>query len=146
MSTSYNAGVIIGVKLESIGFNAELKTTSFEVHDKKGNPTGVFEDEKNWEITFKGNTTSTSGMNIWNDLFDDIIEPVGRLSIYDFRVKNDNADNVIIGNRVVTNDYYSGNTLSEFDPTEKIQIVKDEILKQYGVEVDPKLYFYFEIS
>ena len=54
MSTSYYSGVILGVKLPEIGFNIEKISNRFEIHDKKGNLTGRFENETSWKFTYKG--------------------------------------------------------------------------------------------
>ena len=53
MGSDYYSGVVVGVKIEEIGFDAEKISNRFEVHDKKGKPTGKFQTEEVWKVKFK---------------------------------------------------------------------------------------------
>jgi hypothetical protein len=55
-------------------------------------------------------------------------------------------DNVIIGIKLAQNAYDEWNLLEEIDYNDNVDIVKNELKNQFGVDVEPKLYFYFNVS
>lgn len=150
MSTSYNSGVVLGVKLSEIGFNSEFISVPFEVHDKKGKPTGKFEKEKSWKINFQGKETIQE--ELYSDTIDELLNIQKPLSVFDNRGYDEKTDDkIVIGIGVASRDYndYSGvKEINILDNSfvDKFELVKSELEKQFGVNVNPKLYFYFEIG
>lgn len=126
MSTSYNSGVILGVKITDIGFSIEEILNEYEVHDKKGKPTGKFETEKLFKLI-----STSSPLKILN-----INGDYNKFSI----------ENVIIGINIINRGYNQYNLVEEIRLDDKIEIFKNEILSQFGVDVEPKLFYYFQIS
>ena len=146
MSTSYNAGVILGVKLDEIGFTAELISTPYQVHNKKGEPTGKTEYEKNWQFNFQGEEINSEGSDIYSDFIEDIINIKKPLKLMDISYEGSDIDNIIIGATIVSNGYNDYQLLKEIDTVSKFDLVKSELKAQFGVDVEPKLYFYFNVS
>lgn len=145
MSTSYNSGVVLGVKISDIGFSVEKILNEFEVHDKKGKPTGQFESEKMFKLIFKNYISVVE--EIYCDMLDEIISPNSPLEILDINsyYSEYSIDNVIIGIPIVNREYNQYNLVEEID-LEKSETFKAEIKSQFGVDVEPKLFYYFQIS
>jgi len=150
MSTSYYSGVILGVKLPEIGFNIEKISTRFEIHDKKGNSTGKFETETSWKFTYKG--VEVPEEELFNEeLFADGIEGYLKMKkpFKMFHVDYEDVDNfinnTIIGVSIVSNNYNDYAIMREVSFEDKIEMVKKELKSQFGVDVEPKLYYFFEI-
>lgn len=150
MSTSYSAGVILGVKLSEIGFNAELVSVPYEIHDKKGKPTGKFENDKLWKIDFQGNDVPYEhGDSLYYDAIEEIIDMKSPLVIFDNRdwnEENSNIDKIVIGIDIVNSDDDDYNFVEEINVGSEFEFIKAELEKQFGVNVNPKLYYYFKIS
>lgn len=149
MSTSYNSGVILGVKLSEIGFNAKLNANKYEVHDRKGKPTGKFDTDYTWTLNFQSNETEYNHRSLYSDVIEDIINIEMPLELFDNNSSyqdDTNFDKFIIGIEIAERDYDDYNCLNEFDPNKKLDIVKSEIKNQFNVDVEPKLYFYFNVS
>jgi len=149
MSTSYNSGVILGVKLSDIGFNAKLNADKYEIHDRKGNKTGKFDTEYSWDINYQGNKTKYDSKRLYSDTIEDVINIEMPLELFDNNNSyNDdiNIDKFIIGIDIAERDYDDYDCLTEINPDEKMDLVKSEIKKQFNVDVEPKLYFYFNVS
>ena len=147
MSTSYNSGVFLGIKLIDIGYNVEKVINSFEVHDKKGNPTGKFENEDSWKHTFNGKE------KLEDKLYIEDIENISNVKkpLEVFNQNDDysefDMDNVVIGIDIVKNNYDEYYCLKEIsDISSQIDLVKSIIRKQFNIEVEPKLYYYFSVS
>lgn len=143
MSTSYNSGVILGVTASNLGLKIEEISTPYEVHDKKGKPTGKFENEINFKISFQGKEI------IEDDLYPDSIEELIGVK-HPLKFLNENyedidADTIIIGVELVNNGY-NENKVEEIELEDDFDMVKNEIKKQFGADVEPKLYYYFNIS
>jgi hypothetical protein len=66
MSVSYSAGVILGVRIAEIGLKVERISTNFEIHDKKGKPTGKFDQEVSWKISYNGQENIEEGERFYN--------------------------------------------------------------------------------
>lgn len=149
MSTSYNAGVILGVKLSEIGFNAKLNADKYEIHDRKGNKIGKFDTDYSWELDFQGNKSKYDDRKLYSDTIEEIINVDMPLELFD---NNDSycddtdINKFIIGINISERDYDDYNCLEEINPNENMNLVKSEIKKQFNVDVEPKLYFYFNVS
>jgi hypothetical protein len=144
MSTSYNAGVILGVTLTDIGLKIEDVKEKFEVHDKKGNPTGKFDFEVKIKLSFKDKEV------ILDHFYpEDDIEKFLNLKLdKDFKIimadyDNPNSDNILIGKRIVENGYNEWWCLEEIRD-DSFSIVYDKI-KEIA-DVKPKKYFYFNVT
>lgn len=146
MSTNYNAGVILGVKLDEIGFTAELISTPYQVHNKKGEPTGKTEYDKNWQLNFKGEEIGSEGERLYSDFIEEIIDIKKPLKFIDISYDDSDIDNMIIGIKIASNGYNDYSVLKEIEVSDKIELVKSELKSQFGVDVEPKLYFYFNVS
>ena len=149
MSTSYNAGVFLGVKLSEIGFNAKLNADKYEIHDRKGNKIGKFDTDYSWELDFQGNKSKYDDRKLYSDTIEEIINVDMPLELFD---NNDSycddtdINKFIIGINISERDYDDYNCLEEINPNENMNLVKSEIKKQFNVDVEPKLYFYFNVS
>ena len=119
MSTSYSAGVVLGVKLSDIGFNAELVSVPYQVHDKKGKPTGKFENEELWKVNFQGNDVPYEhGNRLYYDIIEEIIGMKTPLVMFDNRDWNEeiaNVDKIIIGVDIVNSDDGDYNVVEEIN-------------------------------
>lgn len=146
MSTSYNSGVILGVKLNEIGFNAKLQKSPYEIHDKKGKPTGKFDYDYNWIINFNGNVITTEDKKLYVDEIEEIINIKKPLNFFENTYEDFDVDNVIIGINLISKGYNDWNILKEISYLDKIDMVREELKKQFNVDVEPKLYFYFIVS
>lgn len=154
MSTSYNAGVILGVKLNEIGFNAKLNRNKYEVYDRKGNKTGKFDTDYSWEIDFQGNKSTYNYRKLYQDVIEDIINIDMPLELFDNNnpyVDDIDIDNFVLGIDISEKGYDDNYVLMEIrkleiDTNEKMKLVKSELKKQFNVDIEPKLYFYFNIS
>ena len=148
MSCSYNAGVILGVKLDKIGFKAELVKVPYEVFDKKGKPTGKFDYDSSWKITFKDEEKIEDGERLYTDTIYDIDKVNKPLKFIDLNNDGFFIDNIIIGINLAKKGYGYEDILEEFGSkydAAKLLIV-EECKKQFGVDVEPELYFYFNVS
>lgn len=150
MSTSYNSGVILGVKITDIGFSIEEILNEYEVHDKKGKPTGKFETEKLFKLTFKDLVSVVPNVHydIFDEMLDDTISTSSPLTILNINGEyyNFSIENVIIGINIINRGYNKYNLVEEIQLDDKIEIFKNEILSQFGVDIEPKLFYYFQIS
>jgi hypothetical protein len=152
MSTSYSAGVILGVKLSEIGFNVEFVSVPYQVHDKKGNLTGKTDYENSWKVNFQDKDVSYEYDRLYCDVIEEIIDIKNPLVVFDNRGDdNSDIDKLIIGVDVVNRGYNDWNILKEIKIVDhsfedKFELVKAELEKQFGVNVNPKLYFYFKVS
>jgi len=144
MSTSYSAGVVLGVKLDELGLKVEKISVPYEVHDKKGKPTGKTDYEKSWKINFQGNETVDD--HLYSDVIENLLDIKKPLELLDMSYDKFNVDKVVVGVTIVDRDYDDWNVVKELKPEEKFELVKSELKNQFGVDVEPKLYFYFQVS
>lgn len=149
MSTSYNAGVVLGVKLSELGYFAKLKSEKFQVHDKKGKPTGKFENDYSWEITFNGKTDIEAGETFYIENIEDRLNMKKPIEIVNVNYYDDGVDieKFVIGVVLSENNYDEYFCLKEIDIVNKLGEVKAEFNKQFGIDnINLKLYFYFKVS
>jgi hypothetical protein len=146
MSTSYNSGVILGVKLSEIDFKAELVSVPYDVFDKKGKKTGKIEYDKSWKFTFKGVENIEEGDGLYSDSIEEIINVQKPLNFWNLDYENSDFDNMIVGIDLVSRNYNDWSVLKEVDAKDQFDFVKNELKNQFGVDVEPKLYYYFQIS
>ena len=144
MSTSYSAGVILGVKLDDLGVKIEKISVPYEVHDKKGKPTGKIEYEKSTKITFQGKESVEE--KLYSDVLEELIDVKKPLGFLDMSYDKFDFDKVVVGLNIVDRSYDDWNILTEISIDGKLELVKSELMKQFGVDVEPKLYFYFQVS
>lgn len=142
MSTSYNAGVILGVKASDLGLKIQEFTNTYEVHDKKGNPTGKFEKEIIKKMTF--NYKVIERERLYNEDFENMVDVKKPLYVF-YNYEELNADNIIVGIYLSQRSYNDYNIINEISLDRKEEI-KNEIKNQFGIDIEPKLYFYFYIS
>jgi hypothetical protein len=140
MSVSYHAGVILGVKVAELGFNVEKISTPFEIHDKKGNPTGKFDREILYKMTFQDKEKIVDEMYL--EYVEEMISTKKPLVVHNPNYDDLDIDNIIIGIDIVHSGYDDWNLLKEFS-LDEFSTVTTEIKNQYGVDVEPKMYFYF---
>lgn len=150
MSTTYSAGVILGVKIIDIGFKAEFITTPYVVHDKKGNPTGKIDNEHYWKFNFQGTETieEEEEQRLHDETIEEIIGLKKPLEIFNINsyYENNDIDKVIIGVSLTHKSYDDYHYLEELNPNIYFELIKSELNSQFGVDVDPKLFFYSEVS
>lgn len=147
MSTTFSAGVILGVKLIDIGLKAEFITAPYMVHDKKGKPTGKMEKDYSWKFNYKGVETIEEGKQIYEETIEDIIgikPPLDFFNINDYYSDYD-VDKVVIGINIIDRDYDDYHYLEELS-LDKFELVKNELKSQFGVDIEPKLYFFATVS
>lgn len=148
MSATYSAGVILGVKLIDIGFKAEFIKTPYKVHDKKGKPTGEIDTEYTWKFNYQGKETIDEGQQLYNETIEEIIDlkkPFEIFNINNYYADSD-IDKVVVGINISNRSWDDYHHLEEINPDDKFQLVKDELKKQFGIDVEPKLYFFAEVS
>ena len=141
MSTSYYSGVVLGVKLKDIGFEIENISESYDMFDKKGKRTGEIGYDKSVKLTFNGRKREMP--NLYSDVVEELINIKHPLIFLDTSINMFDIDNVIIGINLVNRSYDDWNILKELKVENNINIVKNELKNQFGVDVEPKLYFYF---
>ena len=150
MSVSYNSGVVLGVKLPEIGFNIEKISTKYELFDKRGKSTGKFENDITWKFTYKGVEIPEEELfndDLYTDSIEEYLKMKKPLKMFHINYEDDDhfIDNTIIGVAIIDN--YNGETLMEkISFNDKFLLVKNELKFQFGVDVDPELYYFFEIS
>ena len=145
MSCSYHSGVILGVMVTELGFETERISSKFEIHDKKGNPTGKFEEEVSWKLKFQDKEKSVE--RIYGEYVEEMVKVKGPLKYLDENYDDWSVDEVFVGISLVSRGYDDWHIVKEIpDYNEQYQMVKDEIKSQFGVDVEPKLYFHFTIS
>jgi hypothetical protein len=143
MGASYYAGVILGLKLSDIKeLKVEHKSESYEIHDKRGNPTGKFDTETKTIVRFGDR------MIVCDDSFggiEKLINPQKPLIFIDQSYEGFQFETAFIGIELVKNGYDEWNMNKEFDPNDDRQMIKDEFLKQFGMDIEPRTYFYFNV-
>ena len=144
MSTSYDAGVILGVKLSEIGFNVEKISVPYEIHDKKGKPTGEIGYDTCVKIIFQGEESVEEDID--SDTIEELINIKKPLKFLDISGDGFDINNIIIGINLADIDYNDWNVIKEIIVEGKIEFVKSELKKQFNVDVEPKLYFYFQVG
>ena len=144
MSASYSAGVVLGVKLDELGLKVEKISVPYEVHDKKGKPTGKIEYEKSWKINFQGKETVEE--KLYSDSIENILDIKKPLEILDMSYDKFNVDKVVVGITIIDREYDDWNVVKELPIDGNFELVKSELKNQFGVNVEPKLYFYFQVS
>lgn len=146
MGVDYYSGVILGVSLSDIGFKSEKRTHRYEVHDKYGKPTGKWNTEFVWELKYKDQDKLIGTDKVYSEDVEEIINIIPPLVLH-INGYDDSFDsnNVLIGKSLVG---YNGeyDTVDEFEYQDDIELVKNEIMKQFGVDIKPKMFFYFYSS
>jgi len=146
MGVDYYSGVIMGVRLSDIGFKIEQTSNRYEVHDKKGNPTGKFETEDKYKISFRNEE------KILDEIYNEEIETICNIkSPLTYHNNNEydsdfDIDEVVIGISLATGGDDEWCSLKEVDISKKIELIRNEIFKQFGINIEPKLYFYSYVS
>lgn len=142
MSTSYNAGVILGVRLSDLGFKIEPISTKFEIHDKKGIPTGKFDTERTFKLSFRGEE------RIVDEVYLEYVEEMVTLnkplklfqSDYD---KYDEIETYTVGIQVASNGYNDWNVLKEISQ-DSFSTVFNAVKNQFDVtDMNKVKYFFF---
>lgn len=148
MSTTFSSGVILGVKLIDIGFTAEFITTPYVVHDKKGKPTGKIEKDYSWKFNYKGTETIEEGEKIYEESIEDIIDIKSPLEFFNNNDHYSHYDinKVVIGVNITNRNYDDYHYVEEINQKNKFELVKAELKNQFGVDVEPKLYFFARVS
>lgn len=143
MSVDYNSGVVLGLTLAEIGFKIEKLKEKFEIHDKKGNPTGKFGTETTYKLSFNGEE------KVYDDLYleyvEEMLEPYLKssktLSVFNLDYEDVNSDSIIVGKKVVKRGYDDWNVVKEI-PMETSDVY-DGLKSKFNIDKMPKFYFYF---
>lgn len=142
MSVSYNSGVILGLTLTEIGFKIEKLKELFEIHDKKGKPTGKFDTEIKYKLSFNGEEKVYE--HLYFEYIEEMLEPYlksSKLKIFNCDYEDINMDSIIVGKKVVKRGYDDWNVVKEI-PMENSDVYNDLKFK-LNVDKMPKFYFYF---
>lgn len=134
MSCSYRTELIKGIKLSRIA-SKEIKKNTFEIHDKKGNPTGKFETEEEiiLHVSNKGSfKLNNKKINMdefeinSKELYNEIIP------IYPMNDSN-NLDDFIIGKVIKTiNPDYNENLINlDLEEIFNQRLTKEELSKEF---------------
>lgn len=145
MSISYKSGVILGVKLNEIGLETKLHKSQYEIHDKKGKPTGKFDDEYHWTINFNGNLIIEEGKKLYSDVIEDIVDVKKPLNFFENSCDGFNIEDVIVGIEIISRNYNDYNLVKEILFSDKINLVKSELKNQFNVDIEPKLLYYYQV-
>jgi hypothetical protein len=146
MGVDYYSGVILGVSLSDIGFKSEKRTHRYEVHDKYGKPTGNWKTEFVWGLKYKDQDKLIGTEKVY---FEDVEEILNIAPPLELHINGDDdpfdSDNALIGKKLIgyNQDY---DIVEEFKYQDDIELVKNEILKQFGIDIKPKMFFYFYSS
>ena len=143
MSTSYNCGVILGVTASDLGLKIEKTLTPYEIHDKKGNPTGKFEKEETCKLSYLGKERIES--SLYFEYVEELITVNKPLELFNLDYEDIDPESILIGIEVVNNGYNNWNVIKKIDLSEN-SVIKAEIKKQFGLDIEPELYFYFNVS
>jgi hypothetical protein len=146
MGVDYYSGVILGISLSDIGFKAEKRTHRYEVHDKYGKPTGKWNTEFVWELKYKDQEKLIGTQKVYSEDIEEILNIIPPLELHINGYDDDfDADNVLIGTQLVgySSDY---DIVKEFKYKDDIEIVRNEIMKQFGIDIEPKMFHYFYSS
>lgn len=161
MGRSIAAKLYVGIPLTDI-LNIETKETTFEIHCKKGLPTGKFETEKLIRFSHKNplSTQKSFEIDISNVEFENIadylslhFEDDNKISIWTSIQYGDkieeNFKNIIIGFKVMSLDSDNSNEITEISE-DVIQDFKNKIKEffvgfwnetyGYTTKVSPKLF------
>jgi hypothetical protein len=144
MSTSYDSGVILGVKLFEIGVEIENISIPYVVHNRKGIPTGIIDHDKSVKITFQGKESIEK--KVYSEVIEELINVKKPLIFQNISYDECDIDNIIIGINIVNREYDDWNIVKEISIDDKVDFVKAELKNQFGVDVEPKLYYYFQVS
>lgn len=143
MSVSYNAGVILGVSLSDLGFKIEPILNKFEIHDKKGQPTGKFDTEKTFKLSFRGVEKIVD--DVYLEDVEEMVNVNKPLELFQSDYNQyDEIETYTVGIRVVSNGYNEWNILKEI-PQDSFSTVYNAVNKQFGVSdmTKVKWFFYF---
>lgn len=140
MSASYYSGVILGLTLPEI-CDVKIKSNSFAVHDRKGKPTGEFDQEKSVVITYKGVTEVLS--RLYTDAIEEILNIESPFELQDLNDYDDeNANDIVVGLKITELDYNEYSALKQIDE-KYLNEMKKVFIEKFNLE--PKIYFYFQI-
>lgn len=156
MSVSVESSIVVGVKASEL-LTLQVKENTYEVHDRKGNPTGTFDKEYIKFLRLKGNPENKYD---YDGYFEDIWDILNvndypnegdfGLHIIDYE-SEDKLENTIVGISLKrTGDLmYKGNSAHEISLHKILDVKKDvqtQIYYQYGVNIDPKIYLISPVS
>lgn len=145
MSVSYNAGVILGVSLADLGFKIEPIVNKYEIHDRKGKPTGKFDTEKTFKLSFQGKEKI-----VYDVYLEDVEEMIGlnsplKLFQNDYN-HYEKIETYTVGIQVVSNGYDEWNVLKEI-PQDSFSTVFNSLESQFEMSkngfIHIKYFFYF---
>lgn len=148
MSQSVESSLIIGIKISDL-LTEEVKIQSYEIHDRRGNPTGEFEKEYIKKYYFKNKPEEKFDLDL-SYLDDYPNEKDFGVHVIDYE-SDDRFSNIIIGIALKRTDniMYNGNVVHEI-PFEEILDVKKtvqmEIYSRYGINVESKVYLTSTVS
>jgi hypothetical protein len=158
MSVSANPVVVIGINSRAL-YKVETKNSEFEVHDKKGNPTGTFEKEyvTTLSTTVNGNKKSieVNGRGWHRDDIETLLEidDVGgyndKFGLHNLTYEHDEVRDIIGIQIASVNAMYTTEDFQEVNcdkVIETIAVVKKEISNRFGVDVKPSLFLYGNCS
>lgn len=149
MGVSYNSGVILGITLTDLGFKIEQSKEKFEVHDKKGIPTGKFDFETKFKLSFEGKEKIVD--RLYFEYIEELVDLKGKgskLTIHNIDYEDIDTDKIIIGIKVVGNGYNDWNVVKEV-PQDQYSTVDGELRFKFKCDmsqIKPKFYFYFYAS
>jgi hypothetical protein len=146
MGADYYSGVILGVKVTDLGLKIEKISTPYEIHDKKGIPTGKLGSDVSYKVTFKDKEKVVE--HIYLEYIEQILakyltKPLQLL--HESCGDRFDIDDVIIGVKLVKKGYDDWNMIKEI-PMNSYSTIKNAIKNQFDSNVDPKMYFYFNVS
>lgn len=145
MSVDYNSGVVLGLTLAEVGFKIEKLKEKFEVHDKKGNPTGKFDTEIKYKLSFNGEEKVYD--YLYFEYIEEMLEPYlksSKLTIFNCNYEDIDIDSIIVGKTVVKRGYDDWNVVKEIPMG--MSDVYDVLKFKLNVDKMPKFYFYFNAS
>jgi len=146
MGVDYNSGVILGVTLSDLGFKIEQSKEKFEVHDKKGNPTGKFDFETKFKLSFEGKEKIFDGL--YFEYIEELVDLKGKgskLEIFNIDCEDIDTDKIIVGIKVARRGYNDWNLVKEI-PQDQYSTVEGDLRFNLNSQIKPKFYFYFYSS
>lgn len=145
--------LVVGIRAEEF-YSTETKVSEFEVHDKKGNPTGVIEKERTTVVTSNvgGKRIEIEGGG--RPHVEEIAELLDLKNVrgYDnkFGIQNliyeHEGDRMIVGIQVAEiNAMYQDKDFKEIKQNEVIKAMNDvkmEVLNRFKKNVEPGIFLY----
>jgi len=146
MSSHPYAGLILGIKLSDIKeLSIEISTETFEIYNRRGNPTGVFDTERVYKLKYKNKERTINRICLTDFIV--LLELDQTIELYnlfdDYSDVELSLDSIILGHKIHSKYYLTDKFFDEIKlNNDDLKLIKANINHQIGYEIEPKLYLY----